>query len=274
MSCLSECVALREYGYGFAHRAAMKRSYRVERRMSRVRIPVWPTWGLSTSISGGEVAKGAMLETELFALLEQTADAAYTVTEGGEICSWNGAAERLFGYPASEVLHRNIDDVFEARDTLGTSALAGGAEAATRHRDGTSGGIPNFDLEVRTRSGGRIWVNVSTIVFDNQRTGRRLFVRLERDVDQRRRNEERFYRMLEVARQLVALAGDESHHAPIEPLSEQECRILKLFADGRSAATIGEELQDAALLLGERLDRGVMGLVTGERNELSGDLDH
>jgi PAS domain S-box-containing protein len=39
-----------------------------------------------------------MLETELFALLEQTADAAYTVTEGGEICSWNGAVERLFGY--------------------------------------------------------------------------------------------------------------------------------------------------------------------------------
>ena len=28
-----------------------------------------------------------MLESELFALLEQTADAAYTVTESGEICS-------------------------------------------------------------------------------------------------------------------------------------------------------------------------------------------
>src|SRR5437773_2225215 len=132
MSCLSECVALREYGYGFAHRAAMKRSYRVERRTSRVRIPVWPTWGLSTSISGGEVAKGAMLETELFALLEQTADAAYTVTEGGEICSWHVAAERLFGYTASEVLHRNIDEVLEARDTLRTSPLAARSEQECR----------------------------------------------------------------------------------------------------------------------------------------------
>src|SRR5207237_460036 len=179
MSCLSECVALREYGYGLAHRAAMKRSYRVERRTSRVRIPVWPTWGLSTSISGGEVAKGAMLETELFALLEQTADAAYTVTEGGEICSWNGAAERLFGYPASEVLHR--------------------------------------------------------------------------DVDQRRRNEERFYRMLEVARQLVALAGDASHHAPVEPLSEQELRILKLFAEGRNSATIARKLSISAQTLRNHL---------------------
>ena len=97
-----------------------------------------------------------MLETELFELLEQTADAAYTVSEDGEICSWNGAAQRLFGYPASEVLRRNIDAVFEARDDLGTQALAGGSEAATRRWDGTSDGIAAFDLEVRARSGDRI----------------------------------------------------------------------------------------------------------------------
>jgi PAS domain S-box-containing protein len=194
-----------------------------------------------------------MLETELFALLEQTADAAYTVTESGEICSWNGAAERLFGYPASKVLHRHIDEVLEARDTLGTTALAGGTEVATRRWDGTSGGIPNFDLEVRTRSRGRIWVNVSTIVFNNQRTGRRLFVRLERDVDLRRRNEERFYRMVDVARQLVALAGDEAHHAPVEPLSEQERRILKLFAQGHNSTTIARKLSISAQTLRNHL---------------------
>src|SRR5439155_890843 len=115
-----------------------------------------------------------MLETELFALLEQTADAAYTVTESGEICSWNGAAERLF-------------------------------------------------------------------------------VRLERNVDLRRRNEERFYRMVEVARQLVALAGDASHHAPVEPLSEQELRILKLFAEGRNSATIARKLSISAQTLRNHL---------------------
>src|SRR5207249_80043 len=92
----------------------------------------------------------------------------------------------------------------------------------------------------------RIWVNVSTIVFDNQRTGRRLFVRLERDVDHRRRNEERFYRMVDVARQLVALAGDDAHHAPVEPLSDQERRILKLFAEGRNSTTIAPKLSTSA----------------------------
>lgn len=183
-----------------------------------------------------------MLDKELFALLEQTADAAYSVTVSGEICSWNAAAERVFGYPAAEVLGRNIDEVFEARDALGTEALAGGLEAATRHRDGSSGGIPNFDLEVSTQSGTRIWVNVSTIVVDNSRTGRRLFVRLARDISQRREKEVLLGRMQDVARQLVSLSDDASDHAPVEALSDQERRILTLFARGLKPAAIAQEL--------------------------------
>ncbi|MGQ0539372.1 MAG: PAS domain S-box protein [Gemmatimonadaceae bacterium] len=194
-----------------------------------------------------------MLETELFALLDHTADAAYTVTEGGEILSWNGAAEQLFGYSASEILHRNIDEVFDARDALGTHALAGGREAAARRWDGRSGGIANFDLEVRVRSGGRIWVNVSTIVFENARTGRRLFVRLARDIDRRSRKEELVSRVIEVARQLVSISDVPSDHAPVEPLSEQERRILKLFAEGASAATIARSLKITAQTLRNHL---------------------
>lgn len=45
------------------------------------------------------------------------------------------------------MLRRNIDDVFAARDALGTDALAGGLGAATRRWNGKSGGIANFDLE-------------------------------------------------------------------------------------------------------------------------------
>jgi PAS domain S-box-containing protein len=183
-----------------------------------------------------------VLETELFALLEQTADAAYTVTESGEICSWNRAAEELFGYLGNEVLGRHIDDVFGARDALDTEAFAGGSEAATRQWGEASSGIPNFDLEVRTRSGDRIWVNVSTIVFDNRRTARRLFVRLSRDINQRRRNEALLSRMVEAARRVVALT-DDAHHTPVEALTEHERRILKLFAGGNNSTTIARNLR-------------------------------
>lgn len=183
-----------------------------------------------------------MLEAELFALLEQTADAAYTVTEDGEVCSWNKAAEELFGYPAEEVLGRSIQEVIEGRDALGTRVLADDGEAAVRQWDGTPPGIPNFDLEVNTRSGDRVWVNVSTIVFDPPRSGRRLFVRLARDISRRRRDAKLLQRMLGAARKLVALAGDSSNHAPVEALSDQERRILALFAEGRNSAAISRLL--------------------------------
>jgi PAS domain S-box-containing protein len=184
-----------------------------------------------------------MLDLELFALLEQTADAAYTVTGDGEICSWNAAAERLFGYAADDVIGRNVDDVLDARDGLGTDALAGGADAAARQWDAAAGGFPAFDLEIRTRSGDRRWINVSTILFDNQRTRRRLFVRLARDVDRRRRKEALLGQMSAVARQVVAISTEDSDQAPVELLSAREKTILTLFAEGRNSAAIARKLK-------------------------------
>ena len=194
-----------------------------------------------------------MLEAELFALLERTADAAYTVAEDGEIRSWNGAAEELFGHRAGEVVGRNVQEVLEARDALGTQVLAGGVETAVRRGDGTPPGIPNFDLEVRTRSGARLWVNVSTIVFDPPRSGRRLFVRMARDISHRRRNAQLVQQMLDAARQVVALASDTTDHAQVDLLSDQERRILKLFAEGRNSAAIARELSISAHTLRNHL---------------------
>jgi PAS domain S-box-containing protein len=194
-----------------------------------------------------------MLEAELFNLLEHTADAAYTVTTDGEICSWNRSAELLLGYSGEEVLGRNIDHVLKARDTMGTPALAGGREASTRSTDDLAGGVPNFDLEVEARGAERMWVNVSTIIFDNPRTGRRLFVRLMHGVNERHRNEVLLNRMVEAARQLVQLAESPAGHAPVSPLSDQERRILSLFAEGSDSAAISTELDISAQTLRNHL---------------------
>jgi PAS domain S-box-containing protein len=176
-----------------------------------------------------------MLERELFVLLEQTADAAYTVTEKGEICSWNTAAEQLFGYTAGEVLGRNIEEVIEERDTS--------TRLPTEHAPKKAAeAVPDFDLEVRIKSGKRVWLNISTIAFRNE-TGRRLMVHLARDIDHQRRNEELVNQMLESARQLLAFAHDPAHHATVESLSGRELRILELFSEGHSSGTIAKKLR-------------------------------
>src|SRR4051812_43736588 len=86
----------------------------------------WCTGAQMRTLTSSDHSRGEpMLDMELFALLERTADASYTVSGDGTICSWNAAAERLFGYAAEEVIGRSVDDVLDARDSLGTDALAG-----------------------------------------------------------------------------------------------------------------------------------------------------
>lgn len=195
-----------------------------------------------------------MLEAELFALLEQTADAAYAVTTDGEVRSWNAAAERLFGYPARLVVGKNINAILDARDDLGTRALAGGDGTATRPSRHPAGkGIPHFDLEVRSRSGDRIWINVSTIVYDDPRTSQRLFIRLARDITVRRGREQLAGQFLQVARQVVSFAEVAPDAAPVETLTQQERRILRLFAQGRNPAAITRRLNISAQTLRNHL---------------------
>ena len=61
-----------------------------------------------------------MLESELFALLQGTTDAAFAVTEEGEILSWNKAAEKLLGYSAADAIHKTCYDILEGMGVLGT----------------------------------------------------------------------------------------------------------------------------------------------------------
>ena len=194
-----------------------------------------------------------MLEAQLFAFFECTADAAYAVSTDGTVCSWNAAAERLFERKAKDVVGQNIETVLGARDSLGTDALAGGVDAPARRWDGATPVIPDFDLEVHVGSRGPIWVNVSTIVFDNSRTGRRLFIRLARDVTHHRRKELQLNRMLEVAREVATLDGLQPQHAPVDALSAQERRILKLFAEGSSPTAIARHLNISAQTLRNHL---------------------
>ena len=97
-----------------------------------------------------------MLENELFSLLERTADAAFALSESGEIRYWNKAAERLFGYTVNEVRHKGCHEILQGIGALGTRVCREGCcvmDCANKQTE-----IPNFDLSVQTRSGQRLWV--------------------------------------------------------------------------------------------------------------------
>lgn len=181
-----------------------------------------------------------MLESELFDLLEHTTDAAFSLDESGEIVSWNGAAEKLFGYPPAEAIGRSCFQILEGVGALGTRVCHENCtilECVGRHTE-----VPDFDLSVKTRSGRRAWVNVSTIVYDNPRNSRRLVVHMARDITKRKEAEELAQKLVEVSRQLLASAGESPALEPVSPLSPHEAQILKRFAEGEKSVTIAKNL--------------------------------
>ncbi len=183
-----------------------------------------------------------MLEKELFDFLEGTSDAAFTVTDQGEICSWNKAAEKLFGYSGAEVLQRSCQSLLQGHGALGTQIWGDNCsirDCAAKHLE-----IPNYDMEVKVRSGRRMWVNVSTVVFENIRNHRRLIVNLAHDITTTKKNEELLRKMMSISRQLANLQDQDvvGKPAPISPLSEQETEILHLFSVGKNATEIARKL--------------------------------
>ena len=181
-----------------------------------------------------------MLEAELFAFLENTADAVFAVRETGEICFWNHAAEVLFGHPADEVLGKTCSDVLHGIGALGTDVCHEGCAALRCAKPASH--IPNFDLNVTTRSEERIWVNLSSISFLNRRTGRSLLVHLVRDISAQKKREEVFGRMVAISKEVANLEDAVDGAAPIAPLSSQELEILKMFAVGATAPRIAKTL--------------------------------
>jgi len=206
-----------------------------------------------------------MLETELFELLNGTADAAYSVDEHGLICSWNRAAERLFGYPSSEVFHKPCAALLQGHGSLGTPVCRHGCaviESAAAHRE-----IPNYDLEVKARGGQRIWVNISILVFQDNRTKRRLLVHLARDITERKKNEELTQKVLETAKQLVKLPNESGRAAPVSPLTKQEQHVLRLLADGKTPAAVARILRITPRTLRNHVHHANQKLKTRNRLE-------
>lgn len=181
-----------------------------------------------------------MLEAELFAFLENTADASFAVRESGEICFWNHAAETLFGYPADQVLGKICSAVLQGVGVLGTAVSLERCIKSQSRKDLTL--VPDFDLHVATQNGERVWVNLSSLFHVNRRTGKVLLIHLARDISHQKKREDVFRRMAAVAKEVSDLEDTVTGTAPVSPLSAQELEILKLFAVGTSGQRIAKRL--------------------------------
>ncbi len=132
--------------------------------------------------------------------------------------------------------------LLRCRDSLGAVTCTGdfyARQAATENCK-----IPNFDIQVTARPGRKMWLDISTLIFNHGRTHPRLVVHLARDITKRKEQEELLHNLLEVSKQIVVMSDGNgaARPAPVSPLSEQEQRILRLFSEGKNSAEIAQRL--------------------------------
>lgn len=181
-----------------------------------------------------------MLENELFAFLENTTDAVFVVTEQGRIRSWNKSAEKLFGYSAGDAKGKTCFELLHGVGAMGTEVCH--ENCSVLDCIGKQSEIPNFDLNITTCAGTRLWVNVSTLTFHNQRTGERLLIHLAHDITEQKKQDEIFQQVLALSKEMSTLGDRASNKSPVQQLSVQETEILRMFAAGNNSSKIAKKL--------------------------------
>ena len=205
-----------------------------------------------------------MFERQLAQLLEGTTDAAFTVDLQGEIRTWNKAAENLFGHPASSVVGKECGELLRGRLDDRTPVCCQSCDIIECVRAGRD--VSNFDMEISTSAGRRVWVNVSLLVTNDDHTERRLIVHMMRDIRRRKKAEQLTGEMFRIARSLVKNA-ESSELPPIVPLTLKEITVLRLLAGGKPASDVAGELQITMSTLRNHISHINQKLHTRNRTE-------
>jgi DNA-binding CsgD family transcriptional regulator len=165
------------------------------------------------------------------------------------ILSWNADAERLFGFPRSEVRGNFLHDVLQMRDSFGNpvACFCGALEAARRGE-----GVRPFLVEVTTRIGEPLRVVV--VASPAPHPGRPSGVVCRFRPDSRRRQVDR--RGLEPGTDpLGAGLSREASRSRAPRLSPAELRVLRLLAEGKRADEVARTLCNSVLTVRNHIQK-------------------
>ena len=163
--------------------------------------------------------------------LAAAADGAFALMSDGRITLWNPAAERITGFRASEVLGRRCCDVFVARDARGERFCPAICRSPLLNKRGEL--AESFDLQVSSKGGRQIWLNMSTVVLPVTDAHGPRFIRMFRDVTAVKD-------VLALVRN--RLAGTPTDDDRLGRLTRRETEILRLMVSGATNRALADRL--------------------------------
>ncbi len=183
----------------------------------------------------GEVLQDE-LRTRLAAIVESSDDAIVGLSPDGHVTSWNRGAERLFGWPAAEIVGRRADQVVPEDERAAFAAALG------RVRGGET--VGPVEAHRMRRDGSRVDVSIVLSPLrdaDNEVVGASS---IARDIGERRRAEEAIRRANETLERRV-----------VERTVELERANERLAETNQQLEDANRDLERANQALGETNDR-------------------
>jgi PAS domain S-box-containing protein len=187
-----------------------------------------------------------MIMDSLFQALANAADGAFVVDEDQRVLYWNQAAQEILGYTSDEVVGRACYEILGGRDDSGQVVCRHHCYVATTAFTGSA--VTNYDTCARTKSSEVRWINVSILTFSASDDAAPLIVHLFRDATDKKQNEQFTRQVLGAAKRLQENAAASPPALPppagslAQDLTDRECEVLSLLAQGLSTRDIAQSL--------------------------------
>ncbi|MBI1851902.1 MAG: PAS domain-containing protein [Planctomycetes bacterium] len=165
--------------------------------------------------------------------LVNAGDGAFVVSRDGRIVLWNRTAERILGWTRADAVGKACCDVIRGCDANGNRLCYRGCHVMSLVR--MHDVVQNFDVETPTKSGRRVWINVSTIVLPGARPADELTAHLFRDVTST-------HRILELIQDRREREAESPPPDSDSPLTRREVEILRLLAAGADTKAASAKL--------------------------------
>ena len=189
----------------------------------------------------------------VYSLLSRTADGALVTDGEGIVRYWNPPARRLLGFSSAEIVGQPCHEVMRGRTLKGRILCSPTCPVFGRLTQGKA--VRNFDMQVTTKSGQVVWLNVSSIPVPSPRTERYVVAHLFHEIRtlaKIRQLTEELHGMVEGMAgkplprdQKEEATGDDGQHIEVSrslPLTEREREILQHLAEGMETKRIADRL--------------------------------
>jgi PAS domain S-box-containing protein len=186
-----------------------------------------------------------LVNSSLAEIFSHTADGALGVDQDHMVTLWNGAAERLVGYAAAEVMGRPCSEVWAVRNRTGCRLCGADCSPITSARNEEP--VEGREIMIHTKAGRPLWLHVSTIVVPGGAPSLFTMVHIFHDVTRQVEIEI----LLGKVQSLLGGEGDLpdggkmsplENTSPLKVLTPREQEVLRFIARGESAKGIAKQL--------------------------------